>query len=60
MDSMLIQCENGVERGVCILHRQGLAPSQIDEKMKLDKGTAHDIVVMLWAKQKARSVDRPW
>lgn len=44
--------ETEEERKVWTLHTQGLAPSEIDSKMKLDKGAAHDIIVGLWKRQK--------
>lgn len=33
-------------------HSTGLAPSQIDEKLKLEPGTAHDVMVEHWHQDK--------
>lgn len=37
-----------MERQVIELHWQGKAPSVIDKAMRLEAGTAHDIVVGAW------------
>lgn len=47
--------ETEQERKVWTFHTQGFAPSEIDSKMSLDKGTAHDIIVGLWKRQKDAS-----
>ena len=40
--------ESERERSIKSLMRKGLAPSQIDKRLKLDKGEAHDTVIRLW------------
>lgn len=39
---------NSTERQAVEMHWQGKAPSEIDKAMRLEAGTAHDIVVGAW------------
>lgn len=38
------------------LFGKGEAPSKIDDALKLEKGTAHDIIVFEWTQRKVFSV----
>lgn len=42
------------EERVWSLHCRGLAPSQIDERMRLDPGTAAGIIAAMWAEDRHR------
>lgn len=41
-----------LEQKVFSQHSLGLAPSEIDEKLHLEPGTAHDIMVEHWYQDK--------
>ena len=40
--------QTALERQVIMLMKQGIAPSQIDKRLGLEKGEAHDTVCRLW------------
>lgn len=48
----MVDKEWAFEQKIFALHSTGLAPSQIDEKLNLDPGTAHDIMVGHWRDDK--------
>lgn len=37
-----------LHKRVFALHQQGIAPSDIDRKLSLEAGTAHDSMVEIW------------
>lgn len=43
-----------LESEVAYWHSTGMAPSEIDKKLKLDKGVAHDVMCERWAREKRK------
>ena len=44
--------ERLLETRIVALHSSGLAPSQIDSRLGLEPGTAHDVMVERWYLEK--------
>lgn len=41
-------------------HCKGMSPSQIDAKLHLDAGTAHEVIVQMWVCAKVRAGADDW
>ena len=57
MDVLLAQPET-LEDQIWNAHNEGLAPSQIAEKLHVSEEKAHDVVVERWKLDKERIIDR--
>lgn len=50
----MLYVDDVLESEVAYWHSTGMAPSEIDKKLKLDAGTAHDVMITKWAAEKRK------